>query len=164
MVARSRSACAFTLSVELLGDPWTLLILRDMLFFDRRTFRQLLAGSPERISSSVLANRLKRLVAAGMLTRSGDRAHEQTAVYSLTEKSISLFPTLVQISLWGRDNLPNSVAKNHEIWAVMDGGPRAWGRFMAGLRERHLGAGPAPAKAARSARAAKALQTDPDGR
>jgi DNA-binding HxlR family transcriptional regulator len=153
MAAVPRSHCATNLSVELLGDRWTLLILRDMLFFDRRHFGQLL-DSPEHIASNVLAKRLKMLVAEGMLTRGDDPTHKQKAIYSLTEKSISLFPILVQLSLWGRDNLPNSIEQGPEIWAVMEGGPKTWAPFMARLRESHLGAAPSQGESGRTDQAA----------
>jgi DNA-binding HxlR family transcriptional regulator len=150
IVPGPRSNCAINLSVELFGDRWTLLILRDILFFDRRHFGELLA-SAEHISSNILADRLKTLVAEGMLTRRNDPTHKQKAIYSLTEKSISLFPILVQISLWGHENLPNSIAQGPEIWAVMEGGPKAWARFMARLRKLHLGAEPSLDKSGHAA-------------
>ena len=154
MAAAPRSNCAINLSVELFGDRWTLLILRDMLFFGRRHFGQLI-DSAEHIASNVLANRLKMLVAEGMLTRRDDPTHKQKAIYSLTEKSISLFPILVQISLWGHENLPESIQQGDEIWAVMAGGPKAWARFMDCLRETHLGAAPSQEASAPAGPAAR---------
>ena len=132
-----RSYCAINLSIEVVGDRWTLLILRDMMFDNRRHFGELLV-SQERIASNVLADRLKRLVAESVLTRRDDPTHKQKAIYSLTEKGISLFPVLAQLGLWGSLNVANSEL-NERGQAIVGGGPRAWARFMAGLRKTHLG-------------------------
>ena len=89
-----RSLCAINLSLEVFGDKWTLLILRDMVFGGKRHFRELLR-SEEGISSNVLADRLSRLVAEGIITRADDPSHKQKAIYSLTEKGIVLLPVFV---------------------------------------------------------------------
>lgn len=68
-----RSGCPLNTAVEAFGDRWSLLVLRDMMFGNRRYFRELLAGSEEGIASNILADRLKRLVDAGLLTRAGAR-------------------------------------------------------------------------------------------
>jgi DNA-binding HxlR family transcriptional regulator len=71
-------------TLEVLGDRWTLLIRRDIIFGGARRFRELLR-SQERIASNILADRLRMLVEAGLLTRSGDPNQKQKAVYSLRE-------------------------------------------------------------------------------
>jgi DNA-binding HxlR family transcriptional regulator len=109
-----------------------------MMFDSRRHFGELLV-SEERIASNVLADRLKMLVAEGLLTRREDPTHKLKAIYSLTEKGISMFPVLAQIGLWGRSNLPNSELNDRGL-AIVAGGPKAWASFMAELRETHLGA------------------------
>src|SRR3954449_2677673 len=91
-----RSYCPINLSLELFGDSWTLLVLRDIMFGGKRHFRELLQ-SDERISSNILADRLNRLVENGLLTKSDDPTHKQKAIYSLTEKAITLLPVVVQI-------------------------------------------------------------------
>ena len=95
-----RSHCPINLSLEIFGDTWTLLVLRDMMFAGKRHFRELLQ-SDERISSNILADRLARLVDSGVLTKSDDPTHKQKAIYSLTEKGIALLPIIVQIGAWG---------------------------------------------------------------
>ena len=142
-----RSSCAISLSLEIIGDRWTLLILRDMILDNRRHFGELLV-SEERIASNVLADRLKMLVAEGLLTRSEDPSHKQKAIYSLTEKSISLFPVLAQIGLWGQMNLPDSEL-NDRGQALLGGGARVWARFMAEMRETHLGVAKPPVERGR---------------
>ena len=80
-----RSYCPINLSLEIFGDAWTLLVLRDMMFAGKRHFRELLQ-SDERISSNILADRLARLVEHGLLTKSDDPTHKQKAIYAPTDK------------------------------------------------------------------------------
>src|ERR1700688_4931326 len=93
-----RSGCPINLTLELLGDRWSLIVIRDIMFGGRRHFRELITQSEEGIASNVLADRLKRLVDAGLLSKSDDPAHKQKAIYSLTEASIELVPLLVEIA------------------------------------------------------------------
>lgn len=146
MAEAHRSGCPINLSLEVFGDKWSLLILRDMVFGGRRHFRALLNGSREGIASNILANRLKRLVELGMLTRRDDPAHKQKAIYSLTEPAIELVPVMAALGTWGRRWLPVSEELSIRARLLEEGGPELWDRFMAELREEHLGvpAGPAP--------------------
>ena len=101
-----RSGCPINLTLEVIGDRWSLLVIRDIIFGNRRHFRELLTRSEEGISSNILADRLKTLVAQGILTRADDPTHRQKAVYSLTEKAIELVPVIAQMAYWGRRHLP----------------------------------------------------------
>jgi DNA-binding HxlR family transcriptional regulator len=134
----TRSGCPVSLSLEIFGDRWTLLVLRDVVFGGARHFRELLA-SPERISSNVLADRLAVLVEHGLLTKADDPSHKQKVTYSLTERAIELVPVLVQLNLWGTRHLPvtDEHAARAEVLAV--GGPPMWEALMDELRETHLG-------------------------
>src|SRR5262245_61876395 len=100
-----RSYCPINLGLEIFGDAWTLLVLRDMMFGGKRHFRELLQ-SDEGISSNILTDRLKRLVKRGILTKRPDPTHKQKAIYALTERGVALLPVLVQIGAWSRENLP----------------------------------------------------------
>src|SRR5215468_9610433 len=97
-----RSGCPINLTLEVVGDKWSLLIIRDIIFGNRRHFRELLTRSEEHISSNILADRLKTLVDQAILTRTDDPTHKQKAIYSLTEKGIELLPVLRQMAVWGR--------------------------------------------------------------
>jgi DNA-binding HxlR family transcriptional regulator len=138
-----RSYCPINLSLEIFGDRWTLLVLRDMMFANKRHFREFLQAD-ELIASNVLADRLKLLVEHGIVTKADDPTHKQKAVYSLTEKGIALLPIIVQIGAWGSRYVP--AAKKLErraraaIGELQQGGPPVWTRAMAELRELHLGA------------------------
>lgn len=132
-----RSGCPISLSLEIFGDRWTLLVLRDMIFSGARHFRELLNG-PERISSNTLADRLATLLQHGFLTKDDDPTHRQKVVYSLTEQAIQLVPLFAQLIAWGTQHLP----VRHEDAArqeVLAGGPAVWETFMDELRETHLG-------------------------
>lgn len=133
-----RSGCPINLSLEVFGDKWSLLILRDMIFGGKRHFRELLR-SEEGISSNILADRMKSLVELGLLTKADDPTHKQKAIYSLTEMAISLVPILANLGAWGRKWLPVTPELGIRAQLMEEGGPALWDRFMGELREEHLG-------------------------
>jgi DNA-binding HxlR family transcriptional regulator len=141
MSGAHRSGCPINLTLEVLGDKWSLLILRDMMFGNRRHFRELLR-SEESISSNILADRLKMLLDEGMVTKADDPSHKQKAIYSLTEKAIELLPVFAQIGAWGTRHLPVSEELSIRAKLLAEGGPAMWEDFMAELREAHLGSAP----------------------
>jgi DNA-binding HxlR family transcriptional regulator len=136
---QQRSGCAINLTLEVLGDKWSLLIIRDIIFGNRRHFRELLTTSQEGISSNILADRLKTLVERGILTRADDPTHKQKGIYSLTEQGIELLPLLAQMSAWGVKYLPVTEALGIRARLLAEGGPKMWADFMDELRETHLG-------------------------
>lgn len=135
-----RSGCPINLAVEAIGDPWSLIVIRDIMFGNRRHFRELLGQSDEGIASNILSDRLKRLVNAGLLTKDGDPAHRQKAVYSLTEPAIRLVPVMVQLGAWGRAHRAAQRELSVRAELLEAGGPEMWDAFMDELRARHLGA------------------------
>jgi len=139
MTDEHRSGCPINLSLEVLGDKWSLLIIRDMMFGNRRHFRALLTESEEGIASNILADRLQRLTALGMITSAPDPRHKQRVVLSLTEPAIQLVPVLAHLGAWGRRHLPvtRELAVRAEL--LERGGPALWDEFMDELRELHLG-------------------------
>ena len=134
-----RSGCPINLTLEILGDRWSLLVLRDMMFGNRRHFRELLGKSEEGIASNILADRLKKLTAQGMITRADDPSHKQKGIYSLTEKAIQLVPILALVGGWGRKHLPVSEELSIRAQLLEEGGPPMWDAFMEELRRLHLG-------------------------
>lgn len=135
-----RSGCPINLGLEVFGDKWTLLIIRDLMFAGKRRYREFLA-SDEAISSNILADRLARLVEMGILTRTDDPNHRLKAIYSLTEKGIDLLPILAQISRWSRTHMPVDPALAATGEARDRAGPGAEADQMAELRALHLPAG-----------------------
>jgi len=137
--ASIRSGCPINLTIELLGDRWSLIVLRDMMFGNRRHFRELQAQSMEGIASNILADRLKRLVEAGLISRTNDPTHKQKAIYSLTEKAIQLVPLFAEMGAWGRRHLPVTPELAVRAELLEEGGPPMWEGFMEELRAEHLG-------------------------
>jgi DNA-binding HxlR family transcriptional regulator len=135
-----RSGCPINLTLEMLGDRWSLIVIRDVMFGNRRHYSTLLRFSEERIASNILADRLARLVKIGLLSRAADPSHKQKAVYSLTESSIQLVPLLAHMAAWGRRHTPVSRELSIRAQLLEEGGQRMWKAFMAELRSLHLGA------------------------
>src|SRR5260221_11684670 len=94
-----RSGCPLNASVEILGDRWSLLIIRDMMLRGFRTYKEFL-GSYERIATNILANRLRKLEAFGIITAERDPSDGRKLIYSLTAKGIDLAPVLTEMVLW----------------------------------------------------------------
>ncbi len=134
-----RSGCPINLTLEVVGDKWSLLIIRDMMFGNRRHFRELMTKSDEGISSNILADRLKTLLEQGIITWREDPSHKQKGIYSLTEQGIELLPILAQMSGWGFKYLPVSEELGIRAKLLSEGGPKMWAEFMDELREIHLG-------------------------
>lgn len=137
---RRRSGCPINLTLETFGDRWSLIVLRDVMFGRRRTFRSLLTGSIEGIASNILTDRLKRLTENGLLTRSGDPLHKQRVVYSLTQKAIELVPLMAVMGSWGLCHTLPSTELATRAHILEEGGPPLWCEFMEELRHLHLGA------------------------
>jgi DNA-binding HxlR family transcriptional regulator len=152
MDVEHRSGCPINLALEVLGDKWSLLIIRDMIFGERRHFRELLTQSEEGIASNILSDRLKRLLDEGIVTKAEDPTHKQRALYSLTEKGIELLPVLAQMSMWGLKYQPVSEELAIRAELLKEGGPRLWHAFMDELRQEHL------APAARTKRRARSIR------
>lgn len=138
MDIEKRSGCPINLSLEVLGDRWSLIIIRDMMFGNRRHFRDLLNHSQEGIASNILAARLKHLLAIGLISKQDDPSHSQKSIYSLTEPSIQLLPVLAVMGGWGRKHLPVTPELSIRAELLEDGGPAMWEEFMNELRDIHI--------------------------
>jgi DNA-binding HxlR family transcriptional regulator len=150
-----RSGCAINAAVEVLGDPWAILVLRDIMFGNRRHFRELVAGSEEGIAANILASRRKQLVAAGLLPRNAAR-RGQRAAYSLTEAGIQVLPILVTLGSWGLVHLDGEHQLRVRAELLRDGGPELVAAMMDEPRELHLGV---PRPDADAPRASEQLRT-----
>ncbi|MGB8476331.1 MAG: helix-turn-helix domain-containing protein [Candidatus Acidiferrum sp.] len=94
-----RSGCPLNASVEMLGDRWSLLVIRDMMLRGYQTFNEFL-HSDERIASNILADRLKKLEAYGIIRADRNPSDGRKLIYSLTAKGIDLAPVLAEMVLW----------------------------------------------------------------
>jgi DNA-binding HxlR family transcriptional regulator len=131
-----RSRCPISLALDVIGDRWSLLIVRDLMFAGKRYYRELMR-SDESISSNILAERLTRLVDAGVLSRTDDPAHKQKAIYSLTQMGIDLLPVVAHLGIWGRKYLPVSPETGAQAKRLEKGGPALLKKIQAELRRQH---------------------------
>jgi len=108
LAAKRRSGCPLNASVEILGDRWSLLIVRDMMLRGFRSYKQFL-GSYERIATNILADRLRRLEQHGIITSQPDPSDGRKLIYLLTKKGIDLAPVLTEMVLWsaGHEQVEN---------------------------------------------------------
>jgi DNA-binding HxlR family transcriptional regulator len=97
-----RSTCPVNFALEIFGDKWSLLIIRDMIFAGKRTYNELL-DSPEKIATNILAARLKMLEETGIIKKEYDpnRKTRTKYVYAMTTMGLDLVPLFLEIMLWG---------------------------------------------------------------
>jgi DNA-binding HxlR family transcriptional regulator len=126
-----RSGCPVSISLEVFGDRWSLLIVRDLMVRGFRTFGDF-QRSGEVIASNVLADRLRRLCKAGVVETEADESDGRRVIYRLTEKGIDLAPVLLELLIWGAKHEDTGapceviaeMAKNRQ--AVLDETRRRW--------------------------------------
>ncbi len=123
---------------ELIGDKWSIIILRDISVLNRQTYSQLYNKSLEGISSATLAKRLKRLLDIGMLTVSNDKLHSQKKIYSLTEAAIEFVPIIFDLAHWSNTYHKPSPEYVKPIKDYMGGNKKLIKEFQDGLRKIHL--------------------------
>ena len=126
---RRRSGCPLNASVEMLGDRWSLLIIRDMMLRGFKTYKEFLKCY-EGIATNILADRLRKLVAHGIIATEPDPSDGRRTIYRLTPKGIDLAPVLTEMVLWaaaheetGNQALVRLMRKDRE-------------QFLAGVRKR----------------------------
>jgi DNA-binding HxlR family transcriptional regulator len=133
----ARSQCPISLALDVIGDRWSLLIVRDLMFAGKRHYRELMR-SDEGISSNILAERLARLVEVGVLSRTDDPNHQQKAIYSLTPMGIDLLPIVAQLGIWGRKYLPVTAETGAHAKRLEKGGAALIKKIQADLRRQHV--------------------------
>jgi len=98
--SKHRSGCPVSVSLEIFGDRWSLLLVRDMMIRGFRTFKDF-QNSGEGIATNILANRLRRLLAAGLIRAEAEKTDGRRINYRLTQKGIELAPALLELLIWG---------------------------------------------------------------
>jgi DNA-binding HxlR family transcriptional regulator len=126
-----RSGCPLNASLEMLGDRWSLLIIRDMMLRGSRTFKEFL-NSYESPATNILADRLRRLESYGIITTEPDPSDGRKLFYVLTPKGIDLAPVLTEMVLWAASHEPTG---NKELVREMQRDKPA---FIAAIRQRHF--------------------------
>ena len=110
-----RCKCPITSALDIVGDKWTLVIIKQMLLEGKKTFKDF-SESDEAIASNILSSRLKMLEKYKMIRKEKLPHNKKTNIYLLTEKGLSLTPVIVELALWGEDNLkmihPSLVSDN----------------------------------------------------
>ncbi len=104
-----KSHCAVNFALETIGDPWSLLIVRDIAFDGKHTFNEFLA-SKERIAKNILASRLVKLEQVGIIEKRNDPTDHRKSIYTLTSKGIDLIPVLFELSSWSVKHDPDTAA------------------------------------------------------
>ena len=99
-----RSICAIACTLDILGDKWTLLVVRDLLMFDKRLFSEILQ-SPENIRTNILADRLRRLEEAGIITKKPYQQNPVRYAYRLTSAGIALRPVFKEVIHWANSHI-----------------------------------------------------------
>lgn len=136
MITSPRSGCPVNRALEMLGDQWSLVILRDIAIHDRRSFRELCTANDEGISAPVLSRRLTDLTTAGFLTKAKAPRGKQGR-YSLTELGLQTIPLMRQLAQLGIQIDPDT-ARNRPDFALSPD-PDAQETRMQELQRRHLG-------------------------
>ncbi|HEX7735017.1 MAG TPA: helix-turn-helix domain-containing protein [Ktedonobacteraceae bacterium] len=120
-----RSDCPINFALETFGDPWSLLIIRDIVYFGKKTYGEFLE-SEEKMATNILASRLARLEQLGILVKKPSAVDKRKEEYGLTEKGLDLIPVLAEIANWSAEYDPQT------------GAPAAWIDLMKAQREKML--------------------------
>jgi DNA-binding HxlR family transcriptional regulator len=120
-----RSQCHINFSLETFGDSWSLLILRDIVYFGKKTFSEFL-HSDEQIARNILADRLQKLQQRGLLEKISDEDDKRKGGYVLTEAGLDLIPILVELADWGA------------VHGAHAAGPQAWLEAVRGERRQEI--------------------------
>ena len=122
---QKRSDCPINFALEMFGDPWSLLIIRDIVYFGKNTYGEFLA-SEEGMATNILASRLAHLEHQGLLVKKLSEKDKRKEEYVLTEKGLDLIPVLVEMANWSAEHDPHTAA------------PAAWIALMKDDREKMI--------------------------
>ncbi|MFV1975958.1 MAG: winged helix-turn-helix transcriptional regulator [Candidatus Scalindua sp.] len=111
---KRRSNCPVTYTLDIIGDRWAVLIIRDIIFFGKSSFGEF-AKSQEGIATNILTDRLKRLEEQNILTKTTNQANQKKFVYSLTEKGLDLLPIIVEMILYSEKHDPETVVTKSQL-------------------------------------------------
>ena len=112
-IIKRRSDCPISFSLDIFGDKWTLLILRDIMFYNRRRFSDF--TPQEHMATNILSDRLTKLEAVGLIAKLRDPTTKNQYVYDVTPASKTLLPLLIEMTLWGLEHDPESLASKNFI-------------------------------------------------
>ena len=104
MIQKHRSTCPISSALDIIGDKWSLLIIRDMMFSGKKTYTEFV-NSSEKISTDILSNRLSKLVELELISKGKMEGNKKTNIYRLTQKGKELLPIILEIAQWSDRNL-----------------------------------------------------------
>jgi DNA-binding HxlR family transcriptional regulator len=132
-----KSRCPINLTLEVFGDKWSLVIIRDIMMENKRHFRELLQ-SEEKIATNILTDRLNMLEREGIITKSPDPDHKQKFIYSLTEAGIDLLPIIIEIGAWSLKHREVDPEKAKHAEMLVKGGKELQKEMRKGLMKEHV--------------------------
>ena len=132
-----RSTCPINLTVEVIGDKWSLIIIRGIMFDGKRHFRELL-NAEEKIASNILTDRLNMLEREGIITKKADPDHKQKYIYSLTAAGIDLLPLMIEIGAWSFKHRDVDPVKGKYAEMLVKGGKELQKEIRKKLVKEHL--------------------------
>ena len=102
--SKFRSKCPISCSLDIFGDKWSLLIIRDMVIEQKKTFKDFFSSN-EKIASNILTSRLKSLEKIGIISKNSVLNNKKTSIYKLTDSGLSLIPILLEMKVWSENNI-----------------------------------------------------------
>jgi len=134
MTRDRRSACPIAYALDLFGDRWTLLVLRDLILGRKRYFQDFLEAG-EGIATNVLTDRLRRLEEAGMLTREPDPEDGKRVVYRPTAKANDTLPIMLEIIAWSARHDPETPVSDALLERIREKRPQLQAEILGRLEE-----------------------------
>ncbi len=114
-----RSNCPISCSLDIIGDKWTMIIIRDMMIFNKKTFKDF-AQSNEKIASNILSNRLKSLLKHKIIIKEKDPKNKKTNIYKLTDIGLDMAPIIIDLTLWSIKNIENSKLNQINLKKILE--------------------------------------------
>ncbi|WP_109435081.1 helix-turn-helix domain-containing protein [Aquimarina sp. AU119] len=130
----SKSLCPVNQYLEIFGDKWTLLIIRDIMFDGKRYFNEI-RESDEKIASNILTDRLNKLEKSGVILKTRDIKHKQKNIYTLTKTGIDLMPIIIAMSEWSLNHRKVSDKDRIHVSNLIKGGKALQNKMSAALLE-----------------------------
>ena len=132
-----RSECAISIGLDTIGDKWSLIILRDLMFTSKRTYGEL-QSCDEKIATNILAARLCNLEENDIIRKKQDPSDSRRSLYHLTEKGIQLLPVIIELMHWTATHNPGASDCASSAKAYKENRVTFYEETMGKLREEHL--------------------------
>lgn len=131
-----QSGCPIAFTLDVIGDKWSLLVIRDMVFLGKKNYGEFLESS-EKIASNILSDRLKRLEEDEIITKAQDPENQKKYIYELTPKGIDLIPMILEVILWGAKHDPKTAAPKEFIRKLKKDRKAVLNEIVEGLKKKN---------------------------